>query len=178
MQEAEVFVMVLCLLATGAIGIGFSHLPTVPKCIVVAAMIYGSILALLSIQAFKGQVRPVLAPSQKIKVIHHEVGKDKKKIRLVMQDLMKDEPEKRYIEVDYTQNMHKALSEGARMSKGAPFILEKEGGKGGKEGAGDGEGKNGSKKSGKKGSKSLSELSEAYRAYKLPKTVMPDKEYN
>ena len=56
MLEAEVFVMVLCLLATGAIGIGFSHLPTAPKCLVVALMIYGSILALLSIQEFKGML--------------------------------------------------------------------------------------------------------------------------
>jgi hypothetical protein len=178
MLEAEVFVMVLCLLATGAIGIGFSHLPTAPKCIVVAAMIYGSILALLSIQEFKGNVRPVSETPSKIKVIHHEVGKEKKKIRILMQDMAEEGAKKLYIEVDYSQSMHKALSQGTKMSKGAPFVLEKETEGEGKEGAEKGNGKKGGKEGGKKGSKSLSQLSEAYRAYKLPATVMPDKEYD
>lgn len=178
MLEAEVFVMVLFLLAAGAIGIGFSHLPTFPKCCVVAAMIYGSILALLSIQEFKGNVRPISETPSKMKVIHHEIGKDKKRIRLLMQDLELEEAKKLYIEVDYSQNMHKALSEGARIAKGTPFILEKEKKGEGKEGAEKGNGKKGGKEGGKKGDKSLSQRSEAYKAYKLPATVMPEKEYN
>ena len=178
MLEAEVFVMVLFLLMAGAIGIGFSHLPTLPKCCVVAVMVYGSILSLLSIQEFKGNVRPINETPSKMKVIHHEVGKDKKKIRLVMEDMQVDDAKKLYIEVDYSQNMHKALSEGKKMSKGAPFVLEKDKKGDGKEGAEKGNGKKGKKEGGKKGSKSLSELSAAYKAYKLPATVMPDKEYD
>ena len=178
MLEAEVFVMVLCLLVTGAIAIGFSHLPTAPKCFLVAAMIYGSILALLSIQEFKGNVRPIIETPVKMKVIHHEIGKDKKKIRLLMQDMTEAEAKKLYIEVAYSQNMHKALSKGAKMSKGAPFVLEKGEEKGEGEGAEKGSGKKGDKIGKKKGSKSLSGFSEAYRAYKLPSTVMPDKEYD
>ena len=95
-----------------------------------------------------------------------------------MQDLELEEAKKLYIEVDYSQNMHKALSEGARIAKGTPFILEKEKKGEGKEGAEKGNGKKGGKESGKKGDKSLSQRSEAYKAYKLPATVMPEKEYN
>jgi len=178
MLEAEVFVMVLCLLATGAIGIGFSHLPTAPKCLVVALMIYGSILALLSIQEFKGNVKPIPTTPTKMKVIHHEIGKDKKKIRLIMQDLDLEDSKKLYIEIDYTQNMHKALSEGARMAKGQPFMIKKESQGEGAEGAEKGNGKKGAGKFKKTGSKSISERSEAFKAYKLPATVLPEKDYN
>ena len=90
-----------------------------------------------------------------------------------------------YAKVDYDLELHKALSDGAKMAQGEPFKIKKEGkgeGSGDGEGEGEGKGKNGQDGDSEGGEDadgegSLSQRSFTYKAYKLPPPLLPQKNY-
>lgn len=157
----------------------YSNFPTVVRALCVAYLILATLIIVGTTASYRGA--PIYKKILPDDLIIHGQWIDKAGGYINMLYSANRDQEPTYIKTDYDLELHKALQQGAKMAKGKPFKIKKEGsGDGdGKEGEGKGKGKGkGDAEGGGDGAGSMSLESQSYRAYLLPAPKIPEKTYN
>lgn len=161
----------------------YSNFPTVVRALCVAYLILATLIIVGTTASYRGA--PIYKKVLPDDIIIHGQWIDKDSGYINMLFSFNRDQEPTYIKTDYDLDLHKALQQGAKMAKGKPFKIKKEGRDGGegKEGEGKDKGKGKGKEKGDAkgkgdGAGSLSLESQTYRAYLLPAPKIPEKTYN
>lgn len=166
----NVFILLFAMSIICAIIVIRANIYSWLKPAVIVAFLFSSILSFSMLHEYLGHPKNVTMLPKEMLVYGQHIDKENDLISLLMKDEADPNPPE-YVKYKYKQNLHKALSQGAKAAGGkGPFKISSKGKKGE-----EGKGKSGNGEDGKDKGNSISLESIATFKHSLPQPKLPDK---